>query len=39
VAKGIFYREMEATMVAMEEHTQQAVVETPESEGFVAINY
>jgi heme-degrading monooxygenase HmoA len=30
---------MEATMVFTEEHTQQAVVETPESEGFVAINY
>jgi heme-degrading monooxygenase HmoA len=30
---------MEATMVFTEQHTQQAVVETPESEGFVAINY
>jgi heme-degrading monooxygenase HmoA len=30
---------MEATMAAMEEQTQQAVVKTPESEGFVAINY
>ena len=39
MAKGILYREMEATMVAIEEPTQQAVVETPESEGFVAINY